>query len=355
MVNAMTFVYATFYRLRNRARRAHCPLAVAAIMATSLLGCSQTAEQVTLNVAHSLDIKHPVHLALEQMNEQLHALSEGQMRLQIYPSGQLGSEREVIELLQIGSLAMTKVSASSLEAFVPQMKLFSLPYLFEDSAHFWRTLESPLGQELLAAGTPYRIRGLGYYDAGSRSFYATHAPVHSPADLAGLKIRVMNSQSAVNMVRAMGGSATPVSWGELYTALQQGVVDGAENNPPSFYLSKHYEVSKYYTLDEHTTIPDVIVIGTHAWNQLNPQQQRWLQQAMRASTDYQRQLWSQATEDALVAVAQAGVKIIHPDKTPFQRSVAAYLAKQTELAPLIARIKALAEAPTSHTEEPLND
>ncbi|UTA49622.1 TRAP transporter substrate-binding protein [Simiduia sp. 21SJ11W-1] len=310
-----------------------------------LVGCGDKQTTVSLTVAHGLDNRHPVHLALEYMNKDLQQRSNGQMQLQIYSSGQLGSEREVIELLQIGSLAMTKVSASSLEAFVPQMKLFSLPYLFQDNRHFWHTLESPLGQELLAAGTPYRIRGLGYYDAGSRSFYATHAPIHSPKDLAGLKIRVMNSQSAVNMVRAMGGSATPVSWGELYTALQQGVVDGAENNPPSFYLSKHYEVSKFYTLDEHTTIPDVIVIGTHAWEQLNPQQQTWLQQAMQSSSEYQRTLWAEATQEALAAVTAAGVEVIYPDKSTFKLSVADYLAEQTELAHLISRINALATRP----------
>ncbi|MDN3637515.1 TRAP transporter substrate-binding protein [Simiduia curdlanivorans] len=301
-------------------------------------------------MAHSLDTKHPVHLAMKQLSESLEKNSGGTLRLEIYPSGQLGSEREVIELLQIGSLAMTKVSASSLEAFVPSMQVFSLPYLFKDNRHFWQVLNSDLGKELLEAGTPYRIRGLGYYDAGSRSFYATNAAIHSPADLAGQKIRVMNSQSAVNMVRAMGGSATPVSWGELYTALQQGVVDGAENNPPSFYLSKHYEVAKFYTLDEHTAIPDVVVISERVWQGLNAQQQQWLADAMAASTQYQRALWQSATEEALDAVRLAGVKIIQPDKKLFQDSVKNYLSQQTSLSPLIERIQQLDSAEENHHE-----
>ena len=313
-------------------------------------GCSKESDVTTLSMAHSLDTKHPVHLAMVHLSQALEQNSGGTMRLEIYPSGQLGSEREVIELLQIGSLAMTKVSASSLEAFVPSMQVFSLPYLFKNNRHFWQVLNSDLGKELLDAGTPYRIRGLGYYDAGSRSFYSTNIAIHSPADLAGQKIRVMNSQSAVNMVRAMGGSATPVSWGELYTALQQGVVDGAENNPPSFYLSKHYEVAKFYTLDEHTAIPDVVVISERVWQGLNAQQQHWLADAMAASTEYQRGLWDSATQEALDAVQQAGVQIIEPDKELFKNSVEKYLGQQTSLSPLIERIQKLDLAEDNHHE-----
>ena len=308
-----------------------------------LSGCEETQKVKTLNIAHGLDVEHPVHLAMVNFSEVLVRLSNGQMRLQIYPAGQLGAERELIELLQIGSLAMTKVSASSLEAFIPQMRVFSLPYLFNDHEHYWRTLLSPVGKSLLEAGTPYRIKGLGYYDAGSRSFYATHSPIYSPDDLQGLKIRVMSSQSAVNMVKTMGGAATPVSWGELYTALQQGVVDGAENNPPSFYLSKHFEVSQFYTLDEHTSIPDVVIISTAVWNKLTGQQQLWVQQAMDESVQYQRVLWSEATQFALKSVADAGVTIIKPDKNLFQNKVERLIDSQrlTDIGPIIDSISEL--------------
>ena len=136
-----------------------------------------------------------------------------------------------------------------------------------------------------------------------------------------MKIRVQNSQTAVAMVKAMGGSPTPVSFGELYTALQQGVVDGAENNPPSFYLSKHYEVAKYYTIDEHTSIPDIVLISTHIWHDLSPQEQSWLQQAADESVTRQRQLWKVATADALQAAKEAGVEIISVDKNLFKDKV----------------------------------
>jgi len=311
-----------------------------------LSGCSDKQEEhVEIRFSHGLDTQHPVHKSLLYMNEVLQQLSGGSMELIIYPSAQLGTEREVLELLQIGSLGMTKVSASSLEAFVPQMKVFSLPYLFNDHAHFWQTLNSDIGQQLLDAGTPYRVKGLGYFDAGSRSFYTTKRKVENPEQLQGLKIRVMNSQSAVDMVNTMGASATPVSWGELYTALQQGIVEGAENNPPSFYFSKHYEVSKYYLLDEHTAIPDVIVIGTHKWNSLSQQQQTWLTQAMQETVVYQRILWAEATAESLEKVKDAGVEVIVADKTSFQKSVEPIYQKLqgTTLEPLVTSIKKLGE------------
>ena len=166
------------------------------------------------------------------------------------------------------------------------------------------------------------MRGLCYYDSGTRNFYTKDRPVRTPDDLKGLKIRVQESPMAFSLIRAFGASATPIAFGELYTALQQGVVDGAENNPPSFHLARHYEVCKYYTLDEHTSVPDVIVIGTHLWRQLSPQEQRWLQEAADESSLHQRRLWAESTAASLAAVEKAGVKIIRPDKALFASRVA---------------------------------
>ena len=290
-------------------------------MVFGLAACEIEGDTQVLKLAHTLDQQHAVHKAMVYMNERLVDISAGAMRIDIYPSGQLGSERELMELLQIGSLAMTKVSTSPMEGFVPQMKVFNLPYVFRDHDHFWQVLDSDIGKSLLLAGEPVRLRGLGYFDAGSRSFYTTEKEVQTPSDLSGLKIRVQNSQTAIRMVNALGGSATPISWGELYTALQQGVVDGAENNPPSFYTSKHYEVCKYYTLDEHTYVPDIMLVSTYVWNKLSPQQQQWLQQAMDEAVEFQKQLWQQATQEALDAVSAAGVEIIRPDKQPYMAAV----------------------------------
>jgi tripartite ATP-independent transporter DctP family solute receptor len=241
-----------------------------------LSSCARNEDTIVLKLAHVLDTGHSVHQGMVHMAERLDHYSNGKMRVDIYPSGQLGAERDTVELVQIGSLAMTKVSAAPLEAFVPAMQVFSIPYVFRSREHYFKALDSAIGKELLASTEVARLKGMGYYDSGSRSFYMVDTPVESPADVAGKKIRVMKSQTAVKMIAAMGGGATPISWGELYTALQQGVVDGAENNPPSFFLSGHYEVCKYFALNEHTSVPDMLLMSSRIWESLDPQQQEWL-------------------------------------------------------------------------------
>ena len=286
-----------------------------------LTGCGEIGQVKTIKLAHGLNVEHSVHKAMVYLGERLEERSAGKMKIEIYPNQQLGSERQLVELLQIGSIGMTKVSVGIMENFAPNMKVFGLPFIFRDKEHAYSVMDGEIGRELLLQGETYWLRGLTYYDAGSRSFYTKERPIHTPEDLSGLKIRVMESATAMDMVRSLGGSPTPISWGELYTALQQGVVDGAENNPPSFYLSGHYEVCKYYTLNEHTTLPDVVLIGTHVWNRLSPQEQQWLQEAVDESAVYQRKLWAESEQEALDAVKKAGVEIIIPDKSTFKNQV----------------------------------
>ena len=285
-------------------------------------GCKPENETKTLRLGHGLDVSHSVHKAMVKMGEDLLERSGGKLALKIYPSQQLGTERECLELLQIGSLDMTKVSVGVLENFAPKTKVLGLPFLFRDRQHSFDVLDGPIGEMLLNEGEKYWLKGLGYYDAGSRSFYTMNKPIEKPSDLEGEKIRVMESATAVEMVKALGGSPTPISWGELYTSLQQGVVDGAENNPPSFYLSRHYEVCKYYTLDEHTVLPDMLLIGTYVWNKLSEQEREWLRGAVKESVKYQRILWAEAEAEALREVQKAGVKILRPDKALFAEKVA---------------------------------
>lgn len=280
-------------------------------------GCAVDSDVTIIKLGHGLDPSHPVHIGMVHMAERVKELSDGLMQIDIYPSEQLGTERECLELLQIGSLAMTKVSSAVLEGFVPQYRVFGLPYLFRDDDHRFGVLEGQIGQDLLLALEPYRIRGMCFYDAGYRSFYTVDRPIHTPDDLTGLKIRVQESPMAIQMVNIMGGAATPVSWGELYTALQQGVVDGAENNPPSFYTSYHFEVARYYSINRHTAVPDVLVISKHVWDHLTEQERGWLQQAADESADYQKELWQASTEASLQAVKDAGVEIIYPEREPF--------------------------------------
>ena len=274
-----------------------------------------------IKLGHGLDPSHPVHQAMEFMARRLAERSGGRLRMDVYPSEQLGSERECLELLQIGSLSMTKVSCSVLEGFVPAMSVLSLPYIFRDEGHRTRVLEGEIGRRLLLEGENVWLRGLCYYDAGCRSFYTKERPILSPDDLKGVKLRTQESPTSLRMVQVLGGSPTPIAWGELYSALQQGVVDGAENNPPSFYLSRHYEVCRFYSLDEHTAVPDVLLVGTRFWEDLSEEFQALLQEAARESAVYQKKLWKQATEEALLEVQKAGVSIHYPDKTVFAERV----------------------------------
>jgi tripartite ATP-independent transporter DctP family solute receptor len=313
------------------------------------LACSDGGRTTVIKLAHGLDVTHPVHRAMVRMAEIVAEDSDGSIRIDIYPSEQLGSERECVELLQIGSIGMTKVSTGPAEAFIPSFKVFSLPYIFRDRDHLLAVLEGEVGRALLLDGQESKLRGLCYFDAGSRSFYTRDRRVDSPADLVGLKIRTQESATAMRMVRALGGSATPISWGELYTALQQGVVDGAENNPPSFYLSRHYEVCSYYSLDEHTWVPDVLLMSTRVWEDLSPREQDLVQHAALEAAEYQKVIWAEASDEALAAVAEAGVEIIHPDKGPFEESVIGLIAEyrdQPEIWQWIERIRAV-EAPAA--------
>jgi len=307
-----------------------------------LVGCQQLENRRIIRLGHALDTNHSVHKAMVKMGEELYRISSGTMEIKIYPNQQLGSERECLELLQIGSLDITKVSTGVLENFSPNMKVLGLPYLFRNREHAFNVLDGPIGKQLLEETIFFRIKGLAYYDAGSRSFYTKSKAIRTPSDLKGLKIRVMESVTAMKMVESMGGSPTPISWGELYTSLQQEVVDGAENNPPSFFLSKQFEVCKYYTLDEHTTLPDVLVSGSYFWDGLKEKQKKWLEEAVKISVDYQRKLWAESESYSLNELKKSGVEIVYPDKSEFEKMVKPvydYYKTNNEMHNLINQIK----------------
>jgi tripartite ATP-independent transporter DctP family solute receptor len=286
-------------------------------MSNAQQGVSASAKQVTLKLGHALDTSHPVHKSMEFMKYKLLELSKGSMSVEIYPSGVLGSEVQSIEQLQQGALAMTKTSAAALESFVPNMQLFGLPYLFTDHSHFWRFLTSTTGNTLLNSALDKNLRGLAYLDAGSRNFYSSTKPIITPDDLVGMKVRVMNSKMAITMIEALGGSPTPIAWGELYSALAQGTVDAAENNPPSYVSNKHYEVSPHFSLDGHTRIPDVLLISEPIFSQLTNQQQTWLTQAAAQARDFQKTLWQQTNDEAIEEAKANGATVYHVDSEAF--------------------------------------
>ncbi|MCP3967958.1 MAG: TRAP transporter substrate-binding protein [Lentisphaerae bacterium] len=300
----------------------------------------RTGKHRVFKLAHSLDPAHPVSKSLVYMADQLKQISGGTMTIDIYPGCVLGGETEMTEQLQNGIIDMMKSSGAAMEVFIPEMKVFGLPYIFRNRDHFWTVLDGPIGSELLTKGESKHIYGICYFDAGSRNFYTRNQPVNSPKDLIGQKIRVQNSRMAISLVELLGASPTPISFGELYSALQQGIVDGAENNLPSFYSNKHYEVCKYFSFDGHTMIPDLLIINLKVWKKLSSQQQKWLHEAAMRASKYERMLWLKKTQEALEACKNLGVKFTYPDKKAFIKKVAPMLRKyeKSSLAPLLKRI-----------------
>lgn len=303
-------------------------------------GRSQPGHRV-LKLAHVLPPTAPVHLGMEFMARRVAELSGGQIEIQIFPNGQLGSEPETIEQLQRGALAMAKASSGAAEGFIPEMAVFALPYLFPEEDHFWRVAQGPVGRELLVAGVGVGIRGLCFYEAGARSFYTVGEPVLRPEDLQGKKIRVMNSRLQMDMIEMLGGSPTPIPMGELYTALQQRMVDGAENNTPTMHDTRHWEVARNLSLDEHARMPDLLLCSEAVWQTLTPQQQAWMRQAAEESVTLQRELWKAYVEQCLANLEKEGVGVYRPAQEPFREAVKPMFAtiRGTPLEILVNRIR----------------
>lgn len=285
------------------------------------LGLSMsTIAATTLKLSHNQNRSHPIHEALQFMAQRTAELSHGELKIRVYPDAQLGSQRESLELVQKGALALAKSNAAELEAFSKEYGVYNLPYLFKDKAHYHKVTESKIGQDILTSSQPNGFIGIAYLDAGARSFYA-NKPIKSPTDLKGLKVRVQPSPTAVNLVKYLGGNPTPLAYGELYTALQQGVVDAAENNIPSYTLSRHNEVAKYFSEDEHTMVPDVLVISSKVWDSLNENERSALQQAAKETTLKMRELWAASETKERESAIKQGAEFVPVDKELFKQAV----------------------------------
>ena len=276
-----------------------------------------TATVRTLRLAHALTTDHPVHLGLERFAELVEERTDGRIAIQLFPNGELGDETTSLEQLQAGTLDIAKASAAPLGAFEPAFGVFSVPYAFHDREHYWAVLDGPVGNEILGLLDTRGLHGLCYFDAGARSFYTAGDPILTPDDVQGLKVRVMESRTAMDMISAYGGAPTPMSFSELYSALQSRLVDAAENNPPSFQASRHYEVARHFTLNEHTRVPDVLLMSKSVWDGLSEPDRRIMTEAAHEASLYQRELWTQRTTAALEAIEQAGVTVHHVDTEPF--------------------------------------
>ncbi|MAZ49049.1 MAG: TRAP transporter substrate-binding protein DctP [Halobacteriovoraceae bacterium] len=298
-----------------------------------------------LVLAHNNPQGHPVHRGLVDFSTKLNDLSLGKYEVKVYPSEILGREREVLELIQVGALDFTKVSSSNLENFSPLWAVINLPYIFESTSHYFEVLDGEVGQTLLNVLQKNKMQGLAFYDAGARSFYASK-PILSPQDIEGLKIRVMGSQSAIRMLKAMGGSPTPMPYGEVYTALQQNVIDGAENNVFALTTKKHGEVVKHYSLDEHAMMPDVLVMSAKLWHVLDLEERKWVKEAALYSQGQQRKYWAEEIYKEMQKIEnELGMKVHHPKKAPFIKKVESLHQELASQGPkfriLIEKIKSL--------------
>ena len=298
-------------------------------------------DQMVLTLGHGMNPKHPVAVAMRFFVKRVGELSINKIKINIFPNEQLDNEVDLTQQVQLGCIDMTKTSASALESFISEFTVLSLPYLFTDAEHFWKVLRGSIGQSILDSGQSVGLQGLIFYDAGARSFYTRNKPVLKPKDLVGMKIRTQSSATAIEMVKIMGGSPTPIPYGSLYTALQEGVVDGAENNIPSLYSSRQFEAVKYYALDEHTRTPDVLMISKIVWDKLPKVARQILLEAAVESLNFQIDLWNKVSKDELVKIEKSGVKVLNVDKKPFQEKVKPMYDKykKTKIGKLINLIK----------------
>jgi tripartite ATP-independent transporter DctP family solute receptor len=319
-------------------------LAVAAI---GTLGAEALAQQkLMLKASDVHPAGYPTVVAVEHLGDKLAKATDGRLNVQMYASMQLGGEKEAIEQAQIGAIQLARVSVGTLGPVVADLNVLNLPFLFRNTAHMQKVIDGPIGQELLDKVTNdpnAGLVGLCWMDAGARSVYDTKRPIKSIADLKGLKVRVMGNPMFVDMMNALGGNGVAMGYDQVFGALQTGVVDGAENNPPSFVFDNHYQVAKYFTLTEHLIVPEILVLSRRTWDALSPQDHELLRRLAREAQLEERGLWANYETAALDKAKAAGIEIIPiADKAPFQAAVKPVWDKYgPRFADLVKRIEAV--------------
>jgi len=300
--------------------RTHRVLAFTLVLA---LAAGAFAQQIVLRAADNQPPTYPTVQGLLHMAAYLEAASGGRITMEVFPGGQLGDERSTIEQVQLGVIDVVRTSTSPVGEFYAPMGVYSLPYIFRDEAHMWKVVMGPIGRELLDGLRAADMVGLAYYDSGSRNFYTTTTPIRGVADLQGLRIRTQQSQVVLDMMQALGADPVPLSFGEVYSALQTGVIDGAENNYPSYGPDgvRHYEVAPYFTEDAHARVPEIVMISAATWDRLSPEDQALVREAALASVPVQAALWDALSDASKAAVQAAGSEIITVDPAEFQAAM----------------------------------
>lgn len=318
-------------------------LAATAIIAAAMMIGTASAQTV-LRSSDTHPDGYPTVEAVKYFGQLVEERTGGRYKIEVYHSAQLGQEADTIEQVRAGVIDLNRVSMGPWNGLVPSTQIPSLPYVFRSPQHMREVMLGPIGDEVAKGFEEHGVVLLTYYDGGARSFYNSKRPINTPADLQGLKIRVIQSDIFVDMVAALGATATPMPYGEVYSAIQTGVVDGAENNFPSYDTAGHFEVAKYYSLDEHLIVPEVFVMSKAAWDKLTPEDQEIFKQAARDSAEKQFELWDAQVAASRAKVEAAGSMINTPEKQPFidaMKPVYDKYVTDPALQDLVARIQAV--------------
>jgi tripartite ATP-independent transporter DctP family solute receptor len=300
-------------------------------------------ETIVLKAADDHEMTYPTTMGLIRMGELLKEWTRGRITVQVYASAQLGSERETIEQTQLGAIDINRVNINPLTQIEPALKVLSLPYIFRDTDHMHAVVDGVIGKELMETLESSGLVGLGYYDSGQRSFYNSVRPIRSIADLSGLKIRVQKAEIMQDMVSAVGAQPIQLAFEEVYTGLQTGVINGAENNFPSWITKGHYEVAKYYTKDEHVRTPEIILFSKKTWDRLSDEDKQLIRKAVEQSIPYQRELWKKKVEESIQKAIEAGCEIVTDiDTQPFIEAMKPVYEKHAaDLMDYVARIRSV--------------
>lgn len=320
-------------------RRQFTTLALAAA-----LPLAASAQNIVLKASDTHPAGYPTVVAVEMMGKKLEAATNGRIKIQSFPGAVLGQEKEAVEQTQLGAIQIARISLGVIGPVVPEVNVFNMPFVFRDIAHMRKVIDGAVGDELLAKVTasPARLVALGWMDGGSRSLY-TKKPVRNPADLKGQKIRMMGNPLFVDTMNAMGGNGISMAYGEVFGALQTGVIDGAENNPPSMFTSNHYSAgAKYYTQTNHLIIPEILVMSKVAFDKLSAADQALIKKVGREAQADQRVLWDKSVEEYSGKLKAAGVEFINIDNKPFFDATAPVRAKYgAQYADLLKKIEAV--------------
>jgi tripartite ATP-independent transporter DctP family solute receptor len=302
-------------------------LLAAALAATAAFSSSGAfAQKLVLKASDVHPTGYPTVTAVEDMGKKLEKATNGRLSVAMYPSMQLGGEKEAIEQAQVGAIAFARVSVGALGPVVDDLNVFNLPYVFRNTAHMQHVIDGPIGQELLdkVTNSGKGLVGIAWMDAGARNFYTTKKPIHNMADLKGQKIRVMGNPMFVDMANSMGANGVPLGYDQVFSSLQTGVVDGAENNPPSFVFDNHYQVAKSYTVDEHLIVPEMVVMSKKIYDSLSKDEQAMVVKYGKEAQQEERKLWDVYEKQAMDKAKAAGIQIIQvsaEDKKAFQAAV----------------------------------